>query len=295
MDELRRCDRAVAGAWFDQLVAANVCGIGYGHGGLLIDGNDALLKAIGAQALDLEIGISLRALFGLDEAAVRSVLRAPASEYDLTRIDGTQGHVWAAAVPIDDLDCLIIVVDLSERKAAELAIRRLALHDPTTGVPNRRLLMDRLEHALARARRDRSVVALLFCDIDRFKEVNDRYGHRAGDAVLQTAAMRLASVLRQYDTVARVGGDEFVILLGHVADRTDATHLAERARVAIKQPMELDDRALQVTASVGIAVTAGAKYDADTLLRRADDAMYLAKARGRDQVAFDPDDLAERG
>ena len=285
-------DAARAAAWFETFVAANICGLGFGRGSLLVDGNEALLAAVGAQVVDLEIGIPLRTLFAIDARAVEALLTGSPREYDITRLDGTQAHVLASGVRFGDDHWLVQLIDLTERNAAERAIKHLALHDPTTGVPNRRLLIDRLDHALSRARRDGSIVAVLFCDIDRFKEVNDRCGHRTGDAVLQATALRLGSVLRQYDTVARVGGDEFVVLLERLTDGTDATQLAERVRVAIKEPIELDDRELEVTTSIGIALTVAGSCDADELLRRADDAMYIAKERGRDQVAYDEADLA---
>jgi diguanylate cyclase (GGDEF)-like protein len=280
-----------AAAWFRETVNANVVGIGYGIERRVIDANAAFLGAIGATAVDLRAGISLAALFDSDDALIDTFLRGGAREYSITRVDGDRAHVIASAIHRDGQHgWLVVTIDLTERKAAERAIEHLALHDPTTGVPNRRLLIDRLEQALARARRQRSITGVLFCDIDKFKHINDTYGHRAGDTALQTAALRLESILREGDTVARVGGDEFVILLERLLDPTDATRLAERARIAINEPIEIDDHSVQITASVGVALTSGLD-DADALLRRADDAMYLAKARGRDQVALDPQDF----
>lgn len=288
---LRGCTVEIAAAWFHRIVGANVVGIGYGIDHRILDANGALRAAIGIQPVDLDIGVPVHALFGVDGEAIDMLVGRGPCAYDITRVDGTRAHLLASAVRLGEHDWLLLAVDLTERHAAERAIRHLALHDPTTGVPNRRLLMDRLEHALARARRQQSIVGVLFCDVDGFKHINDTFGHRTGDSVLQTVALRLQSVLRQYDTVARVGGDEFVILLESLSDPTDATHLAERARLAVAQPIEFGERTLSITASVGIAVTAGRKDTADSLLRRADDAMYLAKAHGRNQVAFSADDL----
>jgi diguanylate cyclase (GGDEF)-like protein len=283
---LHGCDNKTAGVRYRRIVEANVFGIGYGRERLLIDANAALMAAIGAQPVDLEIGIPLHVLFAIDDAAVDTLLDGRTRAYDITRVDGTQAHLVASRIPLHADDWLLLAVDLSERKAAERAIRHLALHDPTTGVPNRRLLMDRLEHALARASREHSITAVLFCDIDRFKEINDAYGHRAGDAVLQTTAQRLGEVLRHYDTVARVGGDEFVVLLERLANPTDAAKLAERARLALSEPIAIDNTDIHVTVSIGVALTVAAAHNPDTLLRRADDAMYDAKDRGRNQVAF---------
>ena len=288
---LRGCDVETAVVRFHRIVDANVIGIGYGIDTRIVDANAALMAAVGVQPIDVDIGVPLHTIFGLDAKAIDMLFDGQVNGYDITRIDGTHAHVLASAIRVGERDWLLLAVDLTERKAAERAVRHLALHDPTTGVPNRRLLMDRREHALARASRQNSIVAVLFCDIDRFKHINDTYGHRTGDAVLQTAALRLQSVLRQYDTVARVGGDEFVILLESLADPTDATHLAERARLAVAQPIELGDNTLKITTSIGIAVASNSDATADTILRRADDAMYLAKAQGRNQIAFQPRDI----
>jgi diguanylate cyclase (GGDEF)-like protein len=131
----------------------------------------------------------------------------------------------------------------------------------------------------------------LFCDVGNFKNVNDAYGHRVGDTVLQTVARRLESILRENDTVARAGGDEFVVVLGDLGDPTEATRIAERARLALSEPMPIDGEELRITASLGVALNIEAGDTVETLLRRSDDAMYLAKERGRNQVAFAGDDI----
>jgi diguanylate cyclase (GGDEF)-like protein len=285
-------DDETAAAWFHRIAGANVVGIGYGVDGIIVDANDALTAAVGARPGDFDIGVPAHELFQVDEQAIEGLFEGGSDSYDIKRLDGSPAHVLASRIRLGPGEWLLITVDLTDMKAAERAVRHLALHDATTGVPNRRLLMDRLEHALARARRQGSVVGVLFCDVDRFKSVNDTFGHRAGDSVLQTAARRLQSVLRQYDTVARVGGDEFVVLLESLADPTDATYLAERARLAVAQPIEIGDRTVSITASIGVAVTNDCSDTADSLLRRADDAMYLAKRNGRNQVAFSAQDFS---
>jgi diguanylate cyclase (GGDEF)-like protein len=288
---LHSCAVETAAARFHRIVETNVIGVGYGIDARIVDANAAMKAALGMQALDLDIGVSLHTIFGIELDAVAAMFDGPAKGYDITRVDGTQAHVLAAAITLGQRDWLLLAADLTERNAVERAVRHLALHDPTTGVPNRRLLIDRLEHALARASRQQSIVAVLFCDLDRFKHVNDTYGHRVGDTVLQTAALRLQSALRHYDTIARVGGDEFVILLESLADPSYATRLAERARTAIAQPIAFANNAVEITASIGIAI-ASHPDTADALLRRADDAMYLAKTRGRNQVAYDNQNVA---
>jgi len=155
-----------------------------------------------------------------------------------------------------------------------------AFHDSLTGLPNRRLFFDRLTHALDIASRRPSRTALLFLDVDRFKAVNDAFGHSVGDALLVSVAERLRNAVRESDTVARLGGDEFVVLCEDVRDPPrEAVELARRITRALAAPFSIQSHALEVSASVGIAVTTDGG-DPDTFLMRADHAMYVAKRRG---------------
>jgi diguanylate cyclase (GGDEF)-like protein/PAS domain S-box-containing protein len=166
------------------------------------------------------------------------------------------------------------------REAAEDTMRHQALHDPLTGLPNRTLLVNRLTNWLERADRISGVAAVLFVDIDHFKVVNDALGHVRGDQLLQAVARRLRAALRPSDTVARVGGDEFVVLCENLESQDDALQLASRLSGALDDPFKVAEHVHRVTASVGIAVwTPGAS--ADDLMRDADAAMYRAKQRGR--------------
>ena len=173
--------------------------------------------------------------------------------------------------------------DVTDARAAEEKLRHRALHDPLTGLPNRDLLMDHLSHALARASRSGTGVAVLFCDLDRFKEVNDTYGHEAGDVLLTTVATRLRDAVRPGDTVARLGGDEFVVVTEGLHDASAVIGLAKRLRSQLRAPVDIGPARVVVGASVGMAV-AGAEDDARSVLREADAAMYRAKARGRDRL-----------
>jgi diguanylate cyclase (GGDEF)-like protein/PAS domain S-box-containing protein len=166
-----------------------------------------------------------------------------------------------------------------EREIAQQRLTHHALHDPLTGLPNRALLLDRLEVALAQ--RNRGGVAVVFVDLDHFKLVNDSLGHAAGDTLLSAAATRLRAVVRPGDTVARFGGDEFVILVESVVDERDAEGLAERLAGALAEPFDVAGNEVFVTASIGIAVSSGTNGDAHGLLRDADAAMYRAKEAGR--------------
>ena len=173
--------------------------------------------------------------------------------------------------------------DISERKALEDELRHRAFHDSLTGLANRALYEDRLQHALAGSLRARHSLAVLFFDIDDFKTINDSLGHRAGDELLQGIAARIDTLLRPTDTAARLGGDEFAVLLDAVDGKTQAQAIAQRIVEALRAPFTIDGRKLSVTASVGIALNDGPAR-ADELLRNADIAMYAAKADGKNSV-----------
>jgi len=186
---------------------------------------------------------------------------------------------------------LVVERDITERRKSEDDIHRLAFYDVLTGLPNRRLLMDRIDKLLDTSSRDASFGAVMFIDLDHFKDINDARGHAVGDALLRYAAARLADLVRKGDTVARIGGDEFVVLLpGLGADATDAAHralmLAEKIRAAIARPFSIDHQSYQCSASLGATLFPGTGNSAQDLLREADTAMYRAKAEGRNGVVF---------
>ena len=172
-------------------------------------------------------------------------------------------------------------VDITDRKRIEEAVQSAAQSDPLTGLANRALLSDRLRLALARTRRHGTPVALLYLDIDRFKDINDRFGHAAGDSVLQDFAARLRSSVRATDTVARFGGDEFVVLLEDVKERGHAVRIADKVIQEARRPVTLEGCEVVATASVGVAYS-DAAVDPEELVKRADAALYEAKAAGRD-------------
>lgn len=175
--------------------------------------------------------------------------------------------------------------DITERRSAERRLRHDALHDTLTGLPNRALFMDRVDHFLLRATRDESVrCAVLFVDIDNFKNVNDRLSHSVGDRLLIALAARLYGTLRPGDTIARLAGDEFTILLEDVGDAAEATVIAQRLHLALTDAFGIDGHDLTVAASVGISLNAPGMSAAD-LLRNADIAMYHAKTAGAARTA----------
>lgn len=171
-------------------------------------------------------------------------------------------------------------------------ILHLAYHDALTDLPNRTLFEDRLTVALAQARRKRQMAAVMFLDLDRFKVVNDTAGHAMGDLLLKSVAARLTNLVREGDTVARVGGDEFTLLLPEVARAEDVVEIAERVLQSLRQPWLLDGREFRVTASIGVAICPTDGEDADSMLTNADTAMYRAKDRGRDSCEFSTPTMA---
>ena len=176
--------------------------------------------------------------------------------------------------------------NITDRKEAEARIRYMALHDALTGLPNRILLEDRLTHAIARARRNQTRVAVLMLDLDHFKHINDSLGHHVGDELLEAVATRLRGCLRESDTAARLGGDEFVISLADIASSEGAETVAMKILALLTEPFEVENRKLHIGGSIGISLYPGDGEDSGSLLRAADTAMYDAKQNGRNIHRF---------
>ena len=179
-----------------------------------------------------------------------------------------------------------IMSDITARRKAEEAIRRQAFHDSLTNLANRILFNDRLNMAIKRAKRTQKMVAVMVLDLDYFKNVNDRWGHAAGDMLLKEVADRLADQVRDTDTVARQGGDEFSVALSSLSTVEDARRIAEKIVASFYQPFHLDSIDVYVTASLGIAMYPDHGDDLDTLIKKADKAMYEAKNMGRNRYCF---------
>ena len=180
---------------------------------------------------------------------------------------------------------VVTAVDITELRRTEGAFRELSFRDPLTKLPNRRLLRDRLQSAVARARREESKVAVIFIDLDGFKPINDTQGHETGDWLLKAVAQRLSECLREYDTAARLGGDEFVVLLPSLTHSGDAAQIAERIRATLALPYFTNDKKqLEISASLGVSLFPDHAESARDLLQASDEAMYLAKKSGRNQV-----------
>jgi diguanylate cyclase (GGDEF)-like protein/PAS domain S-box-containing protein len=213
----------------------------------------------------------------------------------MVRADGYVRWLLVDAVPIADAfgrvqEVVSSFTDVTDRKKAEHELERQALHDTLTGLPNRSLLLDRLEQALRTARRLATPLSLLVMDLDRFKEINDTFGHRAGDLLIGEVAQRITADLRETDTVARLGGDEFAVILPG-ADEGGAGHVAQKIIDALQRPFEIEGAAHEVAISIGIAVSPQHGEDVETLMRRADMAMYVAKTTpGGSAVYAEPQD-----
>ena len=267
-------------------------------GGAFVEVNEALATMLHYPREEL-LGTSYHALVHPDEVEISQEAHVQVvgtdvplvrAERRLVRKDGAV--LWALVTTRrfeedGEIYTLSAIEDITKRKLAEDQLVVLALHDSLTGLPNRRLLLDRLERALARSRRDGRDVAVLFVDVDHLKRVNDELGHEAGDELLVAVAKNLLSVVRDSDTVARLGGDEFVVVCEQIRSQEELDGLARRMLDAIQVPIMLANESQVVSASIGI-VTPTSPTDRPTdLLRAADAAMYRAKRGGRGRYVLD--------
>jgi len=216
---------------------------------------------------------------------------ALSQEYRVIGRDGRVAWISSHAKTLPDAPgrprrMIGVTQDITERKGREEQERFLAYHDSLTGLPNRRLLDDRLRQAVSLAQRRDARVAVMLIDLDDFKRVNDRLGHRAGDAVLREVAQRLSACVRKADTLARQGGDEFVVVIPALGQEADCQVVAEKILRALGPALRVDDEEVRIGASIGISIFPGDAGDGDALLRNADAAMYRAKQLGRNNYRF---------
>ena len=282
-------------------------------GGHVIQTNPALCRMLGYEPWELE-GTPLTAVIHPEDfdgatfdAIVRDHLPPSRLEIRLLRKDGTLmwGSATASLVTSDAGDPLFMigmVEDVSARRAQAAELEHQALHDALTGLPNRVLLHDRLNHAIRVAQREGHSMAFMMMDLDRFKDVNDTFGHHSGDLLLREVAERLTAELRASDTVARLGGDEIAIVMMGVDGDAAAGAAARKLLRALEPHFRIEGERFDVGGSIGIALYPGHGEDADTLMRRADVAMYVAKRAGsgyalydREEDAHTPDRLALSG
>jgi len=243
------------------------------------------------------LGLTMRevrgeAVYALLEPHVLAALRGEASTFSyVDEVDGRTVHYQSNYVP--DVDAAgrvngfyAMTFDITELKETQRQLELLARVDTLTGLPNRRQFDERLAEAMGRSRRTQGSLALMFLDVDHFKDINDSFGHAAGDEVLREVARRLKATVRTTDTVARLGGDEFVILLEGVADASELGRLGDKVVTCMHAPFEVFGTVLDVTTSMGVARCEDRPQAASELLSRADGALYLAKKQGRDRFVL---------
>lgn len=214
-------------------------------------------------------------------------------------VDGSAHLEWLAVHAVHKAQgglrhLVAVFSDLREHKEVQARLHYLAYYDGLTGLPNRELFSDHLRLALVRARREHHLVALMFLDLDRFKNINDTLGHQVGDRVLTALAARLRESVREGDTIARLGGDEFTVILPDLDSLSDAATVAQKVLDGFSSPLEIDEQEFHLTASIGISVAPHDGEEIDTLLKNADTAMYQAKELGRNNYQFYTADMSAR-
>jgi diguanylate cyclase (GGDEF)-like protein/PAS domain S-box-containing protein len=260
-------------------------------------------------AQDQAIGRPMEEVFRVVDASTRQIAPNPmieamqqnktvslTTECVLVRRDGAEAAIEDSCAPIHDrrgqvTGAVLVFHDVSAARAMTMRMAYLAQYDSLTELPNRVLMHDRLAEAIVLSNRNHRRVAVLFLDLDRFKHINDSLGHANGDLLLKSVARRLFTCVRSSDTVSRMGGDEFVILLWEERCAQDAGIVAGKILAALRQPHSIGQHVVQITASVGIVTYPDDGADAETLLQNADLAMYYAKSRGRDNYQFFASDM----
>lgn len=260
--------------------------------GPILECNDACARIFGFDSREAFVAADAHSLYcepGDRDRLMQTLFeQKQLSNYEtkMRRRDGSVIWVIENATLIGDDVIEGTLIDITDRKLAQEQIEYQAYHDALTGLPNRLLFRDRITIALPQARRHGRLCAVMFLDLDQFKMVNDTLGHTVGDRLLQEIAWRIKANVRAGDTLARMGGDEFTILLAELRDAEGAAIAAQKILDSVRQPVVIDEHVLHVTTSIGIALYPHDGDDAETLLKNADSAMYRAKELGRDTVEF---------
>lgn len=265
-------------------------------------GNKAFQAFYGLPSHNLD-GLTDNELFAAEKAKTRTqrdqrIIDSQTAQSNMQRIRNAEGDevlIDSLHTPYFDeehnlLGMIGIGRDVTELHKSQEILETMAYRDELTGLPNRRYLIDRMQQNMAQADRHDAMLAVCTIDLDGFKPINDRYGHAMGDKVIVAFAARMAMMLREGDTVSRWGGDEFTILLTDIDDINACTQLLQRIMSTIREPFSIGDISVELTASVGVTLYPDDKHDADTLLRHADQAMYLSKQSGKNAYTFfDPE------
>nr|WP_246606014.1 EAL domain-containing protein [Actinoplanes toevensis] len=273
-ERLERSAREILAKEYTDSILANA-----GEGILGVDAGGRVTFA--NEAAGRITGLGVDGLLGMDTLEFLPAGESNEREVTLPRPDGTTVRVAYSLTGIArDGGAVVVLRDVTRQRDLEHDLRHQALHDGLTSLPNRKLFLDRLDHAMTRARASADSAAVLYLDLDGFKKVNDSLGHNAGDALLRTTAERLTGALRAHDTVARLGGDEFAVLLEGVGQEAAEVY-AQSCLDALNQPFMVHGRKAVVSVSIGVVPSVAAHTDAEEVLRNADVAMYAAKARGK--------------
>lgn len=298
--ERRRMEEAIRESEerYRKLVELSPDGIAIHAGGKFVFVNPAGARLIGASHPDQIIGMSTMDVVHPDfremvmtrmQQLENKVDMVPWNEEKCVRLDGAVIDVEVASIKFvyDGKHAVqSIFKDITERKLVEQRLERMALYDTLTGLPNRVLFFDRMKQLLAMARRNQYVLSLLYMDLDHFKSINDTFGHEVGDLVLAEASKRMTSTMRSSDTVARMGGDEFIGICARVTAPQDAAVVARKIIAVLAEPFRMKGLDLTMGVSIGISIYPLDGDDAETLLNKADSAMYRIKAAGRGGFQF---------
>jgi diguanylate cyclase (GGDEF)-like protein/hemerythrin-like metal-binding protein/PAS domain S-box-containing protein len=281
------------------LLARGLLAIGVAHRGVLVEASPRFTEIFGIEGRGPGATTLGELVAETDRERVVGILGAHEAEgpsaapfsliFDAVRPDGTvfEAELEGASGALEGgFATVLLATDVTERRRTEKQLSDMAFLDPLTNLPNRALFLDRMREQLAAARRDGRVFAVMLCDLDGFKQVNDTLGHDAGDALLQIVARRLEGTVRGSDTVARQGGDEFAVILSRVARREDAAIVAERMVRCFDAPLETSAGSCRIGISIGIASFPADGADIDTLVARADAAMYESKRAGKNRFTF---------
>ncbi|MGA3135860.1 MAG: EAL domain-containing protein [Terracidiphilus sp.] len=255
-------------------------------------------EAVGKTDADMFSAEHAGQAFADEQEIIRTGQAKIGMEEKETWPDGHESWALTTKVPLKDKSGQIIGTmgishNITDRRQAELRVQYMALHDALTGLPNRVLLEDRLGQAIALASRNQKIVAVLMLDMDRFKNVNDSFGHYTGDRLLEAVSVRLQGCLRESDILARLGGDEFVIGIGMVPANRDIETVAQKVLATLDEPFQVEGHTLQISASIGISLYPADGENAEALLQYADAAMYEAKKKGRGIYCFFTPELTE--